>query len=465
MKTRAFVIALFCLPILSGIPEDQGSAVTLSQCLDAALASGPDATIIQESLQISRDQYSVSKAAESFSLAGSLGYGASYPFANGSPLNVKSTASNVTSNIVQGPQAGVSLASPLTSMTLLASPYNPQTGSTAASSALGLNVNQTIWDGYAGGKVKAAVQKSLLSLQVKELSADSARASLAYRIKQAYYTMLGAQRNLAVKQQVLDQQNALLRQIGAVYNLQQASAVDLKTAQINARSAEIDVQSARHDLGIARIRLINLVGWQRDKEFGVAEADDPLVPVGNAEEAVSAGLSRRSELKQIELNRQSSAIDLTLLRGQAWPTASVSGGVIWTFDWQGSNAGTAKLGARIGLPIYDAGALAHQIDADVLQNDVYARQAAQLRATIATDIQEAYELVQIQMEKLEVAQLSVEKYDMQFTFVQTRLEHGTATNQDVMNASVDSANARSALSKAQRDAQLAVLQLQSVMGY
>jgi outer membrane protein TolC len=74
-------------------------------------------------------------------------------------------------------------------------------------------------------------------------------------------------------------------------------------------------------------------------------------------------------------------------------------------------------------------------------------------------------MVQIQMGKLEVARLSVEKFDLQFKLVQTKLEHGTATNQDVLNASVDSANAQSEMSKAQRDAQLAVLQLQSLMGY
>lgn len=465
MKTCIIFVACLCLPLLGAVGQDQGAAVTLAQCLDAALASGADAKIIQESLQISRDQYLASKAAASVNLTGALGYGTSLSVGDDSLQGVKSTASSAASGVAQGPQASVGLTSPLTSVSLLASPYNAPSGPAAASTALGLGVSQTLWDGYAGGKATAAVQKSLLSLQVKELSADASRASLAYKIKQAYYTMLGAQRNLTVKQQVLSQQDALFKQISAVYDLQAATTVDLKTAQINARSAEIDVQSARHDVGMARLRLANLLGWPRDRVFVVEEADDPTVPVSSADEAVSQGLSRRPELKQIELNKQSYAIDLALLRGQAWPTASVNGGVSWTFDWQGNNAAAASVGVKIGLPLYDAGALASLIDADVLQNDLYAVQAAQLRDTIATDIQEAYELVQVQVGKLEVARLSVDKYDMQFALVQTKLEHGTATNQDVLNASVDLANAQSAASKAQRDAQLAVLQLQSLMGY
>jgi outer membrane protein TolC len=414
---------------------------------------------------VSRDQYAISAAADSFSLSGALGYGAVFNFGDDALQSVRSTASGAASSVTQGPQASVSLASPLTSMSLYASPYTLPAGSDTATTAFGVSLSQTIWDGYWGGKVKAAERKGFLIFKGKELSADSAKASLVYKIKQAYYTMMGAQRSLAVKNKVLDQQKALLAQINAIYGLKQASAVDLKTAQINARSAEIDVESARHDLGIARIRLANLLGWPRDREFSVAEAEDPTVPVASVEEAVSQGLSQRPELRQIELNAQSAAIDLDLLRGLAWPTAGVSGGIGWTLDWQGGNAFVASLGVKVGLPIYDSGSLAHQIDADAVQGDIYSRQAAQLRETIATDIQEAYEIVQIQMEKLEVAKLSVEKFDMQFTFTRTKLDHGTATNQDVLNASVDLANAQSALSKAQRDAQLAVLQLQAVMGY
>ena len=458
-------MACLCLPLARAAAEDQAGPVTLAQCLDAALATGADAKVIQDTLDISRAQYRSSAAAASIGLTGALGYGTSWTFGDTALQGVRSTASSAGSGVSQGPQASVALASPLTAVSLLASPYNPPSGTAAASTALGLGVTQTLWDGYPGGKALAAVQKSLLSLQVKELSADASRASLAYRIKQAYYTMLGAQRNLAVKRQVLSQQEALLKQISAVYDLQQATAVDLKTAQINARSAEIDLQSAQHDVGIARLRLGSLLGWPRERDFLVAEADDPVVPVASAAEAVAQGLGRRSELKQLDLNRKSSAIDLSLLRGQAWPTASVSGGVSWTFDWQGGNAATASVGVKIGLPLYDAGSLASLVAADVLQDDVYAIQAAQLRETIATDIQEAYELVQIQVGRLEVAKLSVDKYDMQFALVQARLEHGTATNQDVLNASVDLANAESAVSKAQRDAQLAVLQLQSLMGY
>jgi outer membrane protein TolC len=135
-------------------------------------------------------------------------------------------------------------------------------------------------------------------------------------------------------------------------------------------------------------------------------------------------------------------------------------------DWQLlTTAGQGSVGVRIGLPILDAGAADHQLEANREQNEVYGIQEEQLRASIATDVEQAYEVVQISLQRLQVARLAAEKFDLKFTLKKTEAQYGAATNQDLLDASIDSANAQSALVRAQRDAQLAVLQLGNAMGY
>jgi outer membrane protein len=271
---------------------------------------------------------------------------------------------------------------------------------------------------------------------------------------------------MAIRRQVLEQQNALLAQIRAIRALQQATDVDLRTAEINAQSAEIELQGAITDLRITRIRLAQLIGRPRDKEFTVAEAEDPPVPVATVEDAIREALARRTEVQQIALNRQSSEIDRALIRGQTLPTVSVTGGATLTHDWNlGTNAGQGSLGVKVGLPILDAGAAHHQLDANRLQNEVYAAQESQVRASIATDVEEAFDLLQIQLQRVQVARLNAEKFDLQFTLKKTSAQFGTATNQDLLDASVNAGNAQAALVAAQRNAQLAVLQLRNAMGY
>ena len=122
------------------------------------------------------------------------------------------------------------------------------------------------------------------------------------------------------------------------------------------------------------------------------------------------------------------------------------------------------MGLKIGMPILDAGAASHQLEANRRQNEVYGVREDQLRASIATDVEEAFELVQVNLQRLQVARLTAEKFDLKFKLKKTEAQYGTATNQDLLDASIDSANAQSALVRAQRDAQLAILQLRNAMG-
>jgi outer membrane protein TolC len=472
---KAWIVSLLTVSFLaSPLWAQQPAAVlTLSQALDSALAQGSDARILQKNLNIGREQYGLSVSQNSFSLAGSLGENATYGFGNDEML----LGNLLASGFAQTPQAGVTLVNPLTSIGLSVTPYTAASPFTSELSqffgptpgptgSVTLNLSQTVWGGYPGGPGNAAMKKSLLSLQGMELAAESGRLKIASSVTQAYFVMLGALKDLSAKREILDQQNALLAQISAIQAIKQATAIDLRTAQINVQNAQIDVQSAENVLHIARIRLAQLIGWPRDREFSVEEQPVPQVPVGSVEEAIAEALRRRPDIRQIELNRQASAIDRDLIKGQTTPTVSVSGGVNVIHDWQLlTNAGQGTLGVKIGMPILDAGAADHQLKANREQTEVYGLQEDQLRASIATDVEEAYEIVQVSLQRVQVARLNAEKFDLKFKLRKTEAQYGTATNQDLLDASIDSANAQSELVNAQRNAQLAVLQLRSAMGY
>ncbi|MGD0727500.1 MAG: TolC family protein [Spirochaetia bacterium] len=467
------VLATALFPLVPASAQESTVTLSLAQSVDAALAQGADSIVLQRNLDIGREQYRLSVSQNSFTLRGSLGESATYGFGNSGLL----AGSSLPSGFAQTPQAGLSLAAPLTSVALSVSPYVAESPLAAAlpsfssflpsgpTSNVGLSLSQTLWSGYPGGTARAAMEKSLLALRGRELSSASGRLNIVSTLTQTYFVMLGSQRNLSVKKQILAQQEALKAQISAIHELRQASDVDLRSAQINAESAAIDVRSAENDLRIARIRLAQLIGWPRDREFAVAEEDVRNIPAGSVEEAVAEALKRRTEIRQIELNRQSAAVDRALIEGQTSPTVSVSGGISLILGWQGDTAGQGSAGVTIGLPILDAGASAHQREANRIQDQIYGVQEAQLRAGIATDVEQAYALMQINLERLEVAKLTAEKFDLKFKLKKTEAQYGAATNQDLLDASVDTANAQSALAGAQRDAQLAVLQLSNAIGY
>jgi len=300
------------------------------------------------------------------------------------------------------------------------------------------------------------------------MTADSTRATLIFTVKKNYFTMLGFQRSLLLKQALQKKQEDLLRQIQATYDLKQASALDLKDANLNALSAAIDTKSAQHDLLYARIRFATLLGLDPNLMFQLAETGDPQVPVATIDEAVKTGLELRPDIKQLELSLQSAKIDLALANAASNITINLIGSANLALDWTTptlKSAESLSAGVKIGLPVLDSGAVKYQTDSISGQIQIYSQQAVLARKTIETDIREAYESLQLQIVKLELAKLTTERYDMKFAILKSQVDHGTASNQDLLTASVDAATYASAYVTAKNTTQLAILQLLNVMGY
>ena len=474
MKRFLTLVLAVAVPVLSGFGQETPPVVTLQQCIDSALASSDSYKILQGTLAVSKAQYAESVSKNSLGLQASAGAGYNVlAYNNGSYLSGKSSSLSSSTSSPQGAAVGLGLASPMTSITVSASPFSPpagnspsSSGSTDLTSSAGLSVSQTLWNGYPGGTAKAAVDKSLLSLQGQELSTESGKLGLIYQVKQAYFALFTAQQDLDSKKQILDRQNALLDQITAVYNLKQASAVDLKTAQINAHSAEIDVRTSEHTLRLARIRLANLVGIAPDRVFAAAQPADESLPAASLEAAVSIALQQRVDLKLIELSRKSNAVDLAVARGLSTPTVSVMGGVDLYMDNTTSNfAGLANAGVKIAMPILDAGAARNLVDQGTRLDEVYQSQGAQLRKSIAADVQDAWESMELAREKADLAGQAAENDDLIVEVYKIQSRNGTASTQDLLTASVNAATAHTAAVQAQAAAQLAILQLLNVMGY
>jgi outer membrane protein TolC len=439
--------------------------LTLTQSIDAALADGYDNRILQANLDVSRAQFAQTVSKNSFSLGSSAGIGYNAPFGSAALQSSKGSFLAASTAAPQGAQVGLALSGPLTAVSLTAVPWSPPVGSSGDTTSLvSVSATQVLWNGYPGGPLQAGVDKGALALQGTELAAAASRRGLVFRVKQAYFTMFAAQEGVAVARQIQDKQDALLAQITTVYKLKQASDVDLKTAQINARSAQIDLQSAEHALRQARLQLAILMGRSADDQFSVTAPEIPAVPAATLEEAIAQALGQRVDLKQIELSRKSVAIDISLARGQATPALSVVGGIGQALDWNQQSAWYAGAGVKLSLPILDAGASQSLVTAGQKQDEAYSLQERQLQRTISALIQNDWENVQIANERVELARLAAENDDMLVEVYRIQNLNGAASAQDLLSASVTAAGARTAYVQAQNNAALAVLQLQSDSG-
>jgi Outer membrane protein len=462
---------------------DAQPTLSLDQALVEAADSGYDLKLALQSLGAARLQRSLDLAKQGLSLSATGSYAAADDFGTASSSATASTVSSLVAKaesaasggvvsssitgIAQGATGGLSLSTPLTKVGLSLSQSNPPSSTAAyASTTLGLTATQTLWDGHPGGQYRATLEKSGLTIQGKELSAAQSRSAAVAKVKQAYVTMLTAQRDLAIKRQVYDKQSKLLAQIQAVYALKQASDIDLKTARINARGAEIDVATADKTYRLANERLAVILGRNADSRFTVAEVPDPALPAASIDEAIQVGLQKRVDLAQYGISARSSRIDAALAKASAQPGVTLSGGGGAAFSWNATPMQEAalSLGAKISLPILDSGAADLQAKTAEAQAQLYDLQAAQLQKTLASDIRDYFETAQLSAEKIELARQSADLAEAQFDLVKAQNQFGTATTQDVLTASVTAATAEVNYGTARNTYLLAELSLETAMG-
>jgi outer membrane protein TolC len=453
--------------------------ITLAQILEQAHSSGSDFALVSKTLDTARLQRALDIAKQGVTLnasgAWSLGSSPSADTTVAEQALISkaiaatgSTTSSSTQGTSQSAQGSLALSGPLTKVTVnVAQTLPPGTAlPNSQSSLLGITASQTVWDGYPGGQFSATLKKSDLALQTKESQAIQGTSAAIAKVKQYYITMLAAQSDLEIKKQVASKQENLLAQIQAVYAIKQASAIDLKTAQINARSADIDVAFAEKTLRMANERLAVLVGKPAGDRFTVADIPAPVLPAGSAEDAIRIGLSKRTELVQYALSAKSATIDAALAGSQAQPVISLTGGAGVAVSWTTPSvmAEALSLGAKVSMPILDAGNALYQQQTSNSQAALYTLQAGQMKATIASDIRDDYETVQLQAQKADLAKQSADLAESQFTLTKTQNTFGTATTQDVLTASVLAATAEVAYGTAKNAYLLAELNLEIAMG-
>ena len=472
-------------PDLKGNSVGDGASfppITMSQVLEEASHGDADLLYLDQSVVVAKMQHSLDLAKQGIALSANGAYSltdglspdktsaeqsllskAESASSTGSPGSASSVA-----GIGQAAQGSLALSTPLSKRTLSVSHSVPvpTAASNTSSSVLGLTGSQTIWDGYPGGQFKATLEKSDLTFRGKQIADVQSRSSALAKVKQSYISMLAAQRDLSIKRQVFEKQSKLLAQIQKVFDLRQASAIDLKTSQINARSAEIDVATADKTLKLANERLAVMIGRKSDERFTVAEIPDPQLPASTIDEAIKIGLSRRSDLAQYQISAKSAAIDATLANAQKSLVFSLTGGAGVAISWTNTPAfGQAlSFGGKVSLPVFDSGLADLQVKISKEQTLMYNMQVEQLGKTLASDIRDFYETTQLLAEKMDLAKQSMDLAEEQFELVKTQNSFGTATMQDVLTSSVTAATAEVNYGTVRNSYILSELSLETAMG-
>jgi outer membrane protein len=450
--------ALWLMPGHAAGAEDR--TVTLDQAVSQALSAGPDMRISRANLSIARAQYDDSASANGVGVTGSASY-------DRTPFTTGYSATGQAFQFVQDNfQGGLTLSAPLsTSVSLTGTHSLAEITPIQQSTNVALTASTYLWDGYAGGQALGAARVAAYALQGTQSAENANQKTIVYNVKQAYFTLLGQQRQLSILEDTLAQREAELARSQALFDAGSVSRIDLQQARVNRLLADLDLKKARGVLEVDRELLSNLLGWPMDQVYQAAEVEDLPLPSLEVASAVKSALASREDFRQVELSLRSGEVSLELKKALASPTVSVNTGVSWIEDWTAStNRTTVHAGVSIKAPVIDTGSLGAQVREAALQADKLRAQQDQLASSIASSVKSAVYSLQDLLARVDLARQSLQLAQDQYDLAELELASGVTSNLDVLAASVALTTARVALAAARSAAQLGVLALQNAMG-
>ncbi len=479
MKRLLCVALITCgLTFLLSAQTDT-NPITLQQALSTALSSGPDIKVAQLTLSNADAQLSLSRARQGFSVGASTAYSheAKVP---GSASVVNMGGGSFTSANLPGESASGSLSlsrpgaaggSPATKVSVQGSYGIADTanadGTHNQEASVGISLSQTVYDGYPGGRAAATLQQAQYSHELAQVDYTTAKDNIVYTVEQSYFTMLGAQHTVRLRQEQLRQSQEDLARTNAYFKANRVTSLDVLTSRIAEQAAQANLSSAQNELIQDRSSLAVLLGWPIDKDFSVAEVTEPTSPNLSEQTAVERALANRAELKQFSINRANASVELKNAESQRMPVVSVTGGGsynIYPGITPSANGGTWNAGVDVSVPIFDSGAISSQVAQIKDTISQIGIQEERTKQTITIDVRKSLFAVKDASVRLNLAKESVKQAQGEYNLEKTKFSAGLSSNLDVINASVTLANAQVSMEAAQTNLNLAILNLEKVMG-
>ena len=214
-----------------------------------------------------------------------------------------------------------------------------------------------MFDGYPGGRAAAAVQQAVYTARIAQVTYDATLKNVVYQVKQAYYTLLGDQNTVLVRQASVKQAEQNLAYYQGLLRARRATQLDVLQSAGGAHPGPARPGARR------RTRSPSIARTFPRRSGGRWTSSTPrrtprcrTFPRCSCTDALKTAFQNRSELLTLGLNIAAADVNLALQKSQAYPVISANGSVGVGQDWTANvSTGTFTAGVSIALPIVDGG--------------------------------------------------------------------------------------------------------------
>ncbi|PKL52458.1 MAG: TolC family protein [Nitrospira bacterium HGW-Nitrospira-1] len=431
MKRLSFFLAVLIMifPMVVNAEEiiQKGDVFTLEQCVEIALKRQPSILAAQANVDVYYARKGQAEAGYFPTVSASAGYRRYQPAMN-----------TAGSDGVSGSSRRNSFWQYSTDVTL----------------------TQTIFDfRKTGGQVN-----------IQRLNIDSAKADLRnieeqviLNVKQAYYNVLRARRNLEVTVETVKQFQQHLERAKAFYEVGTRPKFDVTKAEVDLGNAQLNLISARNSLKITALILNNELGVPEAPEYQIEDNLSFVKYSIGLQKAIDRAYENRPELKSIVFKKKASEESVSLAKKGYFPVLTGNAGYSWS-GHQFHDGDGWSTGLTLSIPIFSGFSTKAQVAEARANLLVLTANEEALRQGVLLEVQQSFLNLTEAEERIAVAGLTVKQAQENFDIANGRYAAGVGNPIEVTDADVALSNAKTAFNQALYDYKVACASLEKAMG-
>jgi len=308
-------------------------------------------------------------------------------------------------------------------------PYNLYTGTAS--------VSQMVYD---FGRTSSQVKINTLNAQSSRYTLTATGNTVVLNVKQAYYNVLQADRNLDTAREAAKQLQEHLDQTRTFFEVGTKTRFDVTQAEVNLSNAQLTLIQAENQARLTRLTLNSAMAVTDAPAYRLEDlllyAKFDLSP----EEALATAYERRPDLLALIKTRQAAHQSLTLAREGYLPQLNASANYYYTGTEFPLEKGW-NWGLNLTIPIFNGFLVPYQVQQAQANYEVASANERTLRLTIFTQVQTDFLTLRTAEESIATAAVAVRQGKENVELAAGQYQAGVGIALNVIDAIVTLGNA------------------------
>lgn len=313
------------------------------------------------------------------------------------------------------------------------------------------------------GRTLHAIRSATAFAEASRADLEATRQTVIFNTKQAYYTVLSAQRLRQVAEETVLQNQKHLEQAQARFEVGLAPRFDVTQAQVQVSSAELDAVTARNNVSLSRETLRTAMGETGPFLFTLVDTLERGTVTFDDEAIVAQAYTNRPELRSIQAQQRAATERVASLQKQYLP--SISGNA--QYNWTGREYPLLEgwlWGVTLTLPLFDSILTTAQVgEAKADLRNVEA-QRENLRQQVVLEVRQSFLNLRQAEESIRVSEQTLVQAQENLALAEGRYSAGVGNIIEVTDAQVSLTSARANNIRALYTYKTTVAELEKAIG-